>query len=119
MPSSLQALFPMAVSSAGAGVALDTFQMRGSWEATPWSAFLAAKLLNSFSFSTGSIFEGFNYLGFHEDSPVGFLLACHIPPTQEPMVYLSLGRTHPVVWMSHLCLASHIYPCRWFWGQPV
>lgn len=73
----------MAVSSAGAGVALDTFQMRGSWEATPWSAFLAAKLLNSFSFSLGSSFEGLNYLGFHEDSPVGFLLVCHIPPTKK------------------------------------
>ena len=65
--------------------------------------------------SMGSIFESFNYLGFHEDSPVGFLLVCHIPPTKELMVYLSLGRTHPVVWMSHLCVASHIYPCRWFW----
>lgn len=43
------------------------------------------------SFPLGPVFEGFNYLGFHRDFSVGFLLICHAPPTKEPMFMFHLG----------------------------
>lgn len=52
------------------------------------------------AFPLGSSLEGFSYLGF--------LPIRSVPLIKEPAVYLPLGRTCPVTFISHVAFLSHL-----------